>query len=192
MRFRSLETRIVTLFLVLILAVQLAGFLAIRSGIDGNARAAIRAELKIAERVFLRLLDQNAQKLTQGARLLAADYGFKQAVASNDRETISSALANHGARIGASLTLLIGPDRLVKASTAEHTPETLAKSILALVDQTEEGGKASTNAVEPAGGGAGQGTGHHRLGCHGLPGRQAAGGRHAGSVRPPGIGGDRT
>ena len=147
MRFRSLETRIVTLFLVLILAVQLAGFLAIRGGIDSNARASIRAELEIAERVFKRLLDQNAQKLTQGARLLAADYGFKQAVASNDRETIASALANHGARIGASLTLLIGPDRSVTASTAEHTPAALSNTILALVDQTEAGGKASNNAV---------------------------------------------
>jgi sensor c-di-GMP phosphodiesterase-like protein len=71
MRLRSLESRIVILFLALILAVQLAGFFAIRSSIQKNAQAAIREELMIGERVFVRLLDQYAQKLTQGARLLA-------------------------------------------------------------------------------------------------------------------------
>ena len=147
MRFRSLETRIVTLFLVLILAVQLAGFLAIRSGIDANARAGIRSELVISERVFKRLLDQNAQKLTQGARLLAADYGFRQAISSNDGETIASALDNHGARIGASLTLLIGPDRKVKSSSGGETSRVLSQTIVSLVDQAEDAGSASRNML---------------------------------------------
>ena len=147
MRFRSLETRIVTLFLVLIMTVQVAGFMALRSGIDNNAHAAIRNELIIFERVFKRLLEQNAQKLTQGARLLAADYGFRQAISSNDRDTISSALENHGARIGASLTLLMGPDRTIKASTAGQTPQTLSQSIVALVDHAEEAGSASSIAL---------------------------------------------
>ena len=43
MWLRNLESRIVALFLFLILAVQLAGFFAIRSGIETNARAAINA-----------------------------------------------------------------------------------------------------------------------------------------------------
>ena len=47
MRLRSLESRIVTLFLVLILAVQLVGFIAIRTGIKQNAQASIRSELPV-------------------------------------------------------------------------------------------------------------------------------------------------
>ena len=43
MRFRSLESRIVTLFLVLIVAVQVIGLFVIQQGIDSNARAAISA-----------------------------------------------------------------------------------------------------------------------------------------------------
>ena len=128
MHFRSLEHRIVSLFLILILAVQATGFVVIRTGIDSNARKAIRSELLISEKVFRRLLDQNAQRLTQGARLLAADYGFRQAIASNERETISSALANHGARIGASQTLLIGPERQITATTAAQPSATLSAS----------------------------------------------------------------
>jgi hypothetical protein len=59
-RFRSLETRIVTLFLVLALSIQLAGFFLIRASIDQNARALISDELVLGERVFRRLLEQNA------------------------------------------------------------------------------------------------------------------------------------
>jgi diguanylate cyclase (GGDEF)-like protein len=143
MRLRSLESRIVILFLVLILAVQLAGFFAIQTGIRENARASIREELSINQRVFRRLLDQYAQKLTQGARLLASDYGFKQAISSDDRETIVSALANHGNRIEASHALLIGLDRTIKASTTAGPAGNLDKSVLKLVDQAEQNGSAT-------------------------------------------------
>jgi diguanylate cyclase len=143
MRLRSLESRIVILFLVLILAVQLAGFFAIQTGIRENARASIREELSINQRVFRRLLDQYAQKLTQGARLLASDYGFKQAISSDDRETIVSALANHGNRIEASHALLVGLDRTVKASTTAGPAGNLDNSVLKLVDKAERDGSAT-------------------------------------------------
>jgi diguanylate cyclase (GGDEF)-like protein len=143
MRLRSLESRIVILFLVLILAVQLAGFFAIQTGIRENARASIREELSINQRVFRRLLDQYAQKLTQGARLLASDYGFKQAISSDDRETIVSALANHGNRIEASHALLVGLDRTIKASTTAGPAGNLDKSVLKLIDQAEQNGSAT-------------------------------------------------
>ncbi|MES2831539.1 MAG: EAL domain-containing protein [Pseudomonadota bacterium] len=147
MRFRSFESRIVGLFLFMMLLVQLAGFVAIRSGIDHNARASIRSELEISERVFKRLLQQNAQRLTEGAQLLAADFGFREAVTSNDRETIASALANHGARIGAATAVLIGQDRMIKASSIDKTPPDLLQSILRLVDQTAATGSASGNTL---------------------------------------------
>ena len=143
MRLRSLESRIVILFLVLILAVQLAGFVAIRQGIHDNARASIRSELEINERVFGRLLDQYAQKLTQGARLLASDYGFKSAIGTDDRETIVSALSNQRDRIEASHAILIGLDRSIKASTTDELGGNLESSILKLVDSAEQTGGAS-------------------------------------------------
>lgn len=143
MRFRSLESRIVVLFLLLILAVQLAGFIAIRAGINDNARASVRAELVIAERVFRRLLDQNAQNLTTGARILALDYGFRQAIGTNDKETIASVLANHGARIGASLTMLVGTDRKIISATSGDAGASLQASIIQLVDAAERTGSGN-------------------------------------------------
>ena len=143
MRLRSLESRIVALFLLLILAVQLAGFVTIRAGVNDNARAAVQNELALGERVFRRLLEQNAQKLTTGARVLALDYGFRQAIGTNDAETIASVLANHGARIGAVLTMLVGVDRHVMSASAAIPGMRLQESIMQLVDLAEKNGTAT-------------------------------------------------
>ncbi len=143
MRFRSLESQIVVLFLLLILAVQIASFIAIRAGITDNARAAVREELVISERVFRRLLDQNAQNLTTAARVLALDYGFRQAIGTNDKETIASVLVNHGARIGATLTMLVGNDRQIISATSIDPGASLKGSIMQLVDVAERAGSGN-------------------------------------------------
>ena len=140
MHFRSLKSRIVSIFLLLILTVQLLGFFAIRSAIYANARDAINNELVLAERVFNRLLEQNAQKLTQSALLLAADTGFKSAIADNDNETIESALDNQRNRVQASQAMLIGTDLKIKAATIKKTNGELEHLVLQLIDQAEQGG----------------------------------------------------
>lgn len=147
MRWHRLENRIVALFIILILLVQLAGFIAIRKAIDENARASIRDELIIGERVFLRLLEQNADKLTQGARLLASDFGFRQAIGTDDRETITSVLENHGARIGSTLSMLIGTDQRVKASTQAYPSTDLQRSALELVSKAVAANGASDTVI---------------------------------------------
>jgi diguanylate cyclase (GGDEF)-like protein len=121
----SLGTRIVVLFLGLLLLVQAASFFAIRASIDRNARAAINDELLVGERVLTRVLDQNAQKLTEGASLLAADYGFRAAVSSNDADTIASVLANHGERIGATVTALLDTEFRLRAAAQPGLQELL-------------------------------------------------------------------
>jgi diguanylate cyclase (GGDEF)-like protein len=112
-----LSSRIVALSLLLLLAVQLLGFVVIRSSIEHNARTLLADELVVGERVWARLLEQRAAKLGQGAALLAADYAFRDAVSSNDRETIDSALDNHGARIDASIAALLDTRLQVRALT---------------------------------------------------------------------------
>jgi diguanylate cyclase (GGDEF)-like protein len=139
-RFRSLESRIVTLFLVLIVAVQVVGLLVIQRGIDNNARAAISSELGNGAKVFRRLLEQNAQNLRFGARLLARDTAFVAAIGNNDesdRATIESALANSGRRIKASLTMLIGDDRKISVSTNPTQAAGLEKTALSMLDAAE-------------------------------------------------------
>ena len=111
----GLSSRIVALSLGLLLLVQVAVFGVLRNSIEKSARSQISHELEIGERVWLRLLDQNAQKLRQGATLLAADFGFRAAVNSGDIDTIKSALENNGARIGATVTALIDTNLELRA-----------------------------------------------------------------------------
>lgn len=105
----GLATRIVGTSLLLLLLVQLAGFGVVRSTIASNARTQIAKELAVGERVWRRVLAQNAEKLQLGASVLAADFGFRSAVSSGDVETIRSALDNHGARIGAQVVAHFNP-----------------------------------------------------------------------------------
>ncbi|UUX96918.1 putative bifunctional diguanylate cyclase/phosphodiesterase [Aquabacterium sp. J223] len=115
---RRLDVRIFALSLGLLLLVQLAGFTAIRSSIEHNARRQIERELQTGEKVLRRLLLQNAEQLAAGARLLAADYGFRAAVGSGDQGTVLDALDNHGQRIGASAALFTDNRQRLVASTA--------------------------------------------------------------------------
>jgi len=113
----KLHNRIAGVYLALLLGVQALSYWFIQDSIDGNARAAIQTELDTGEKVLLHLIDQNADSLTQATRVLAADYGFRSAVASGDRETVNSALLNHSERIHADLALFTDPDFVLQAST---------------------------------------------------------------------------
>ena len=112
---RRLSSRIVALFLGLLLLVQLAGFAVVRASIDANARALLAQDLAVGERIWSRLLAQRAGKLALGASVLAADYGFRAAAASGDEDTLRSALDNHGARIGATVTAMLKSDLSLRA-----------------------------------------------------------------------------
>lgn len=147
--FKSLERRIVALLLILLLLVQMAGFIVIQNAISRNGRAVIAEELQVGERVFRRLLKQNAEMLTQGAQLLAKDYGFLSAIASRDEETITSALTNHGARIGASFTVMVNPDRSIQFDSTHAPSDTARRRILQLVSTAEkEGSAVGTGIIE--------------------------------------------
>ena len=101
-RSNRLQHRIVVFFVMLLLAVQLASFLAIRYAIERTAQNSLRDEMRVGARVFNRLLEQNSQQLIEATSVLTYDFGFREAIATRDRDTIASALRNHAARIRAS------------------------------------------------------------------------------------------
>ena len=131
----------VGLSLLLLLIVQIAGFMVVRSSIDRNARAQIAGALDLDENIWRRLLEQNADQLRQGSALLAADYGFRSAVNSGDSETIQSVLENHGSRIGAAVTALLTTDFALQAvslsDSMEQFPATLRQVVPRLAKQPQ-------------------------------------------------------
>ncbi|BFM13606.1 bifunctional diguanylate cyclase/phosphodiesterase [Simiduia litorea] len=81
------------------------------------------SELDVGERVLAKLMLENRRQLIERATLLADDYGFRQAVATNEQETLVTALANHGDRIGAGLVVLIDNEGEVQLSSHDISGE---------------------------------------------------------------------
>lgn len=117
MRIHHLRTRIIVLFVALLTLVQIAGFWLVNAANSRNAQVKVEEELAVGQRVFERLLAQNTEKLSQAARVLAADFPFREAVATHDVGTLASVLANHGARISADAMLFVDLDGQVIADT---------------------------------------------------------------------------
>jgi diguanylate cyclase (GGDEF)-like protein len=116
----TLRTRIAVTFLVLLSAVLAAALGAVSAANRSNAQREVERQLDVGASVFVRLMENNRRQLTQAAQAVAADYGFREAVAARDTDTLASALENAGERIGADrvvLTSLSGA--VIAASGAE-------------------------------------------------------------------------
>jgi diguanylate cyclase (GGDEF)-like protein len=143
---RSIGARIIVLFLGLLLAVQLASFTAMRASLSAHARRALPTRLLEGERLLQTLLDRKVQTLTDGARLLAADDGFREALATGDAQAIVAVLQHHGARIGAAASSLLAADFTLRATTAPD-PADLAPLIQHLSVQASTSGRGSAVAL---------------------------------------------
>ena len=140
--FKSLQSRIIFLFLTLILVVQFIGFIAIWVSINKNARAAITEQLGVGEKVLRTVINRSGENLALSARILATDYGFRQAIASNDNETIQSALENSGARIESDVNMLYNPEGM-QLITSAGLPKNLTHApVHQLIESSQSGGDA--------------------------------------------------
>lgn len=68
--------------------------------------AQIDQKITSAENVLIEYLKAKEDLLLTASKVLTADFGFKQAVATRDKATIASVLQNHSSRINASLMIL--------------------------------------------------------------------------------------
>ncbi len=140
--FKSLQSRITFLFLTLILVVQIMGFVAIWLSINKNARVAITEQLEVGEEVLRTVIIQRGESLTLSARILANDYGFRQAIASNDSETIQSALENNSARIESNVSMLYSPEGVRQVVSGSIPVDMADAPILKLIESAQVGGNS--------------------------------------------------
>lgn len=104
-------------------AVLIISLVAVWLATSQQSERTLERELEVSERVFAELMDVRAQQLQQAAEVLTTDFGFREAVASGDENTIISALINHGERIGTDLIVLQSPNGEEIAAT--HTSQLL-------------------------------------------------------------------
>jgi diguanylate cyclase (GGDEF)-like protein len=109
LRFRSLQARIVVVFLVLLLTVQVAGYALIDRTIAVNAQRQARDDLAVGERVLRRLLVQDAQRLAREAEALAADFALREALATRDQPAIAAILRRVPVRAGTGFAMVTSP-----------------------------------------------------------------------------------
>ncbi|HET6725716.1 MAG TPA: EAL domain-containing protein [Gammaproteobacteria bacterium] len=139
----SFRSRIALLFILLIAIVQGAAFFAVLVTVRHNIMARANEKLQSGARVFQQLVDDRGAQLLQNVRILAADFGFKQAVATGDTATIASALSNHGARVGAGVAMLVSLDGEVMASTLGPGAATRSFPYSQLLKRAEARGDAA-------------------------------------------------
>lgn len=144
MLLHSLRARIALVFVILMLVAQAAAFLVINSVILKNAHRNAEEQLSVAERVFGQVLHGNGDQLTQAASVVAADFGFREAVATHDSKTVASALQNHGDRIHADLVMLVDLDGKLIADSANMGHEGMAFPFPALIKTVAKKGDASS------------------------------------------------
>lgn len=111
------RARLLLAMVVLVVGSQLIAGWALTRTVREDSIAKASRDLEVGQRVFSRVLEARTDDLLESVRVLAADFGFKSAVATRDTSTISSVLENHGARIGADLVLLLDNGGALVAST---------------------------------------------------------------------------
>ena len=147
LRLGGLQRRIVLFVAGLLIPVLAVVLLVVNEVNSRNARTAIDEGLATGERVFERLLEQNNRQLTQAADVLSLDFAFRQAVATRDLRTIESVLANHGARIGADVIMLVSLDRKVIADTLNRRLAGGPFRFPWLIDAAEREGRTAAMVV---------------------------------------------
>ncbi|MBA2352102.1 MAG: EAL domain-containing protein [Burkholderiales bacterium] len=146
MKIKSLRSHIIA-FVFFLAGVQLAGFALIDRAIQRHAGNVLVENLESGERIFQRMLEQRNQQLAETSRVLAADFGLREAVAKFDRETVNSVLNNHGARIGANLMMLVSEKNELLCHTRHPEQEGAAFAYQSLIEQAAAQGHASAVLV---------------------------------------------
>jgi signal transduction histidine kinase/AmiR/NasT family two-component response regulator len=134
--FASLRTKLTVLYGGLFAAILLLISLAVFAAIASNAERNVKQELTTSGVVFDRVWALRTAQLENGAGLLSRDFGFREAIATNDAATIRSALDNLEARLGMDMAMLIGVDGRI--TTAANAPVgKLSPQALSVIENDE-------------------------------------------------------
>lgn len=108
--FKRLSTELALIYAALFGAVLLVIAFAVSVAVEDNSRRAVRAEMAASSAVFDRLWKLRADQLSQTAEVMARDFGFRQAVATDDNDTMLSALDNIQSRFSFNTALILRLD----------------------------------------------------------------------------------
>ena len=114
----SFRKRLLVLIIGLVIVTQTVTLAAVLASTRGTVEARAAEQLSSGGGLALQLLRFRAGQLAAGVAVTAADFGFREAVASGDPLTILSAARNNARRIGADMVLVFDTRGRLLASTA--------------------------------------------------------------------------
>lgn len=115
----NFRTRLLLMIGGCISAALLVVVLAIIISTEQSVDVHTERELEVSQRVVTQLIDYRDTQLRQAALVLADDFGFRQALATADDDTIISALTNQAQRIDSDLVMLLEPNTEVMVASHE-------------------------------------------------------------------------
>ncbi|TDP82821.1 diguanylate cyclase (GGDEF)-like protein [Aquabacterium commune] len=145
---RRLQTRILAVYLGLLLVVQGTTYWVIHQAIDRNARQSVAESLGSGEALLLRLLHQQQDALQQATRALAEDDSLHTALTLAQPEGMLTALRSHREAVRASVTLLTTP-AFVPLSQTEDSPGTALAMAALMPALLQPQAPAQTPAAQP-------------------------------------------
>lgn len=128
-------TKLLLILATLVVALQLAGWLTVQVAVKRSVDAQLADSLEVGTRVWQRLHEARQRQLLERVAVLADDFGFKQAIATQDGPTLDSVLESASSRVGAPFGLVLGADGRV---LAQRLPDGLRVPEAALADRVEE------------------------------------------------------
>src|SRR5215813_12507094 len=130
----SFRNRLLVLIIGLVIVTQTVTLAAVLLSTRRTVEARSAEQLRSGNALAEQLMRFRATQLANGVAVLAADFGFREAVAraSGDAPTILSAARNNAQRIGADLVMVLDTGGKVIASSAPPavTPEGTLESLL--------------------------------------------------------------
>ncbi|WP_421729982.1 putative bifunctional diguanylate cyclase/phosphodiesterase [Brevundimonas sp.] len=115
-RFNRLQTRLTVLYMGLFGVALVLVAIAVVTAVTRSAQTVVRGELRASGQVYNQIWAARSGQLRQGAAVLAQDYGFREAVATNDEATVRSALDNLRVRQKVNGAMIVGVDGYVTAA----------------------------------------------------------------------------
>ncbi|MCK7594683.1 putative bifunctional diguanylate cyclase/phosphodiesterase [Pseudomarimonas salicorniae] len=106
--------------LAIIVSFQITVLVATRYAVSTAVDQQLHRQLEVGSRVWAQSHGAQLVQLTERLLVLADDFGFKQAVATEDPPTLRSVLANQTERLGAQYGLLLDAEGM---TTASHLPD---------------------------------------------------------------------
>jgi len=113
----TFRQRVLSLAAMLVTSVQLLTLLPVLNAVKTDVEQRARQTVTIGASVFDEFMRTRSAQLRTTVDVLVSDFGFKQAVAGADTQTIRSVLVNHSGRADADMAVLLDLDGNILANS---------------------------------------------------------------------------